>query len=131
MHTITERPQALKDSFVLMGVLEGNLKQYGCLIDARNGRIFLEELWWTQGVRGNEATANLRTVENDEEWAMVYKFVTEKTTILSPRKLKQAIQLARSRGVRPLLDELIARNFPYANRKINMDKKVTIPLPRE
>lgn len=132
MRLVTDRPTAIPTSkvFVLMGVTEDSMTRYGCLLDASNGKIYIEELHWMNGVRGNEVSAHLKEVTNDKEWQMVYKFVTEKTTILSPRKLKQALSIAKQRGIRPSgIDELIAKNYPYLNRKVDPSKKVVIPLP--
>lgn len=134
MRLITDRPTMIPTSkaFILMGVIEDSMKRYGCLLDASNGKIYVEEMYWGVGVRGNEATAMLRSVDDEIEWTSVYKFVTEKTTVLSPKKLKQAIQIAKMRGVRPTgIDEIMARNYPYAHRKVDPTKKVTIPLPQE
>lgn len=134
MRLITDRPTAIPTakSFILMGMVEDNMTRYACMLDASDGKVYIEHMVWGLGVKGNEATAHLTEVTNDEEWRAVYKFVTEKTTILSPKKLKQAMQIARQRGVRPSgIDELIAKNYPYAHRKVDPKKKVTIPLPQE
>jgi len=134
MRLITDRPTAIPTSkvFVLMGVVEDTMKRYGCLLDVTSGKIYVEEMYWNIGVRGNEATALLKEVTVDEEWRSIYKFVTEKTTILSPKKLKMAIMIARQRGVKPTgIDELIAKNYPYANRNVDLSKRVNIPLPQE
>lgn len=132
MRLITDRPDGVitAKNFVCMGVVEDNMKRYACLLDLSTGKIYIEEVFWTAGVRGNIVTAQLAEVADETEWKAVYRFVTEKTTILSPKKLRLAIQIGRSRGVTPAgVDSVIRQNFPYAKRQIDETKKHEIPLP--
>lgn len=131
MRLITDRPVGLPSGkeFILMGVIEDAMVRYACLVNAATAQIHIEEIYWTRGIRGNEVTANLRSVDDDQEWKAVYRFVTEKTTILSPKKLKAAIQIARSRGVTPRLDEVVRQNYPYAHRQVDPSRTLKAPLP--
>lgn len=43
MRLVSDRPQAIRDAFILMGTVEDSFKQYGCLVDTANGKIHIEE----------------------------------------------------------------------------------------
>jgi DNA replication protein DnaD len=119
MRLVTDRPTALSGSFVLMGIIEDGLNKYACVFDTSNGKMYFEEMYWTTNVKGNEATAHLREIGDDKEWAIVNGFVTKSTTILSPKKLRLALATAKHRGVKQIDAVLNAENFPYAKRKID------------
>src|SRR5687767_1952228 len=102
MRLVTDRPRALQGSFVLMGVLADGLKQYACMFDTSDGKMYVEEMYWTTNVHGNEATAHLREVEDQQEWKAAYTHATKKTTVFSPKKLRMALQVASNRNVRQL-----------------------------
>lgn len=120
MRLVTDRPKALSGSFVLMGIVEDSLSKYAVIFDTSNGKMYFESMYWNaNGVKGNEYTAMLKEIEDDKEWALVNKFVTEKTTILSPKKLRLALATARQRGQRQIDAVLNSENFPYAKRKVD------------
>lgn len=119
MRLITDRPKALTGSFVLMGVTGDSMKQYACLFDTKDGKTYVEEMYWTMNVKGNEATARLKAIEDDEEWKAAYDFVTKKTTVFSPKKLRLALVTAGHRNVQQIDDVIENATFPYAMRKID------------
>ena len=129
MRLVTDRPMALKGKFMCMGVIKDGLRQFAGLFDTSTGNIYVEELYWTaSGVKGNTMTANLRYLESDVEWQALYNFMTKKTTIFSPTKLRRILKTTASRGVIQLDRALKSDRFPYAPREV-MDQKIQIPLP--
>lgn len=119
MRLVTDRPKALSGSFVLMGIVEDSLNKYACIFDTSNGKIYFECMFWISNVKGNEYTAQLKEIDDDKEWALVNKFVTEKTTVLSPKKLRLALATAKSRGQRQIDAVINNENFPYAKRRVD------------
>jgi hypothetical protein len=130
MRLITDRPRALTGSFVLMGQVEDGLNQYACIFDTSNGKVYFEEMYWTTGVRGNEMTAKLKEIEDESEWKTVNKFVTRKTTILSPKKLRLALATAGHRGQRQIDSVINNENFPYAKREVNPNVAIDLSKVR-
>jgi hypothetical protein len=102
-----------------MGIVEDSLNKYACIFDTSNGKMYFENMYWTSNVKGNEYTAQLKEIDDDKEWALVNAFVTQKTTILSPKKLRLALATAKHRGQRQIDAVINAENFPYAKRKVD------------
>lgn len=86
MKLITDRPIGLSDpDFICAGMVADSGKDYACLLQRSTKQKFIEEVHWGRGK--NIHTSTLHQVQNDQEWIALFKFVTECTTIFSPRKI--------------------------------------------
>ena len=130
MRLVTDRPKALTGAFVLMGIVSDSSISYACLFNTSDGKTYIEEMWWSMGVGGNEATSNLREVSDDKEWQSVYDFVTKQTTIFSPKKLRMALNQAGTRGVSQIDSVLRSKDFPYVKRKVDPNNPLKVGIPR-
>jgi len=92
MQLVTDKPTGiLSTSFVCMGVVADAGKDYACLLDLNDGKLYLEEIHWGRGRILESAT--FHEVNNDKEWKELYSFVSAKTTIFSPRKIKGILRV--------------------------------------
>ncbi len=130
MRLVTDRPMALKGKIMLMGVVQDGMRRFAGLFDASTGKIYVEEMYWSTGVRGNELTANLKYLDSDVEWQAVLNFMQKKTTVFSPTKLRRILKTTASRGVLQLDRGLKSDRFPYAPREV-MNQTIQIPLPAD
>ena len=95
MKLITDKPFGLKDfNFICLGIVSDSGKEYAGLMQLKPFNLFIEEIHW--GIGRNIETATLHQVDNDQEWATLYKFVTSATTIFSPRKVNAIRQKPES-----------------------------------
>ena len=87
MKLITDKPIQLRDpNFICMGFISDSDKDYACILQINDGKLYIEEIHW--GFGKNINTATLHQVDNDREWISLYDFVSSSTTIFSPRKVK-------------------------------------------
>lgn len=93
MKVINSKPTSLSwvsppDKWVSMGVIRDSGKEYACILDVYDKQLYIEEIHWSVGEK-NLVTARLAQIDNDKEWVALYKFITEKTDIFSPKKVKK------------------------------------------
>ena len=81
----SEKPFGINKDFICMGIVAEGLKEYASLLNRSTGELYIEEIHWLQD--RNFFNATLHQIESDIEWKEIFKFVTEKTTIFSPRKI--------------------------------------------
>ena len=110
MKVKTETPFGLdsREHFVCMGLVHDSGKDYACLLDIAEAKktmeaskkastirvvstcCYVEEIHWDR--THNFALSTLHQIDNDEEWARVTQFVMNKTTIFSPKKIKNILK---------------------------------------
>jgi hypothetical protein len=85
MELKTDQPFGLQKNFIGMGIVTDSDKDYICILQLDTGQMYIEEIHWGRGE--NIHLATLHQIEDDEEWKMLWRFISEKTTIFSPIKI--------------------------------------------